>query len=190
MPSGCLSSSKTANCAVRTNVGFLGRTLLALWCLYFADRMFFEFLSLQPSGGECLIELNHWRFCLAGEIGFLDEFSLLTGTMYRTLRSILCTSLRTAGQTRLSFCRMNVAFGKSWELFFFNLFAIVTCFCMEQRVFWKDGWFFLQMLNDKCTTLFRLACVLVHGKQLVCYSWISSFDVKTSYCWCGTVQVC
>ena len=106
--------------------------------------MFFGFLRLLPSGGDCLIEFIHWQFCFAGEIEFLHEFSLLTGTMYWTLRRILSSSLKTVGPTRLSFCRMSVAFGKRQELFFFHLFAILTRFWMVQRFFWKNGWLFFR----------------------------------------------
>ena len=87
---------------------------------YFADRLFFEFLHSLSPGGECLIELKHLRFSLVGEIECLDEFSSLTWTMHFTLRRILSTSLKTVGQTRLSFCRMSVAFGMSQKLFFFH----------------------------------------------------------------------
>ena len=62
--------------------------------------MLFEFLRSLPSGGECLIELNHWRFCLVGETEFLDEFALHTGTMYWTT---LTMPLQTVRHTRLSF---------------------------------------------------------------------------------------
>ena len=96
-----------------------------------ADRLFFEFLRSLSPGGECLIELKHWRFCLVSEIEFLGEFSRLTWTMHWTLRSILSTSLKPVGQTRLSFCRMSVAFGMGQKLFFFH-------FCMEERFFLKD----------------------------------------------------
>ena len=34
-------------------------TLLPLSCFDFADRVFFNFRRSLPSGGECLIELNH-----------------------------------------------------------------------------------------------------------------------------------
>ena len=134
--------------------------------------MLFEFLRLLPSRGDFLIELNHSQLCFVRETEFLDEFSLLAGTMYWTLRSILSTSLKTVGHTRLSLCRMSVAFGRV------NIYSssISLRFCMEQR-FFKDDWFFLQMLNDKFASLLRLACV--QGKQLVCYSLISSLGIKT-----------
>ena len=145
----------------------MGKNASGSQFLDFADRMFLEFLRSLPSGSECLIELNHWRFFLFGEIEFLDEFSLLTGTRNWMLSSILSTSFKTVGHTGLSFWTMFVAFGKkSQELFFFHWFAILKCFCMEQRFFARDGWVFLLTLNDKCARVLRFACVQLHGKQL------------------------
>ena len=146
---------------------------------YFADRLFFGLLRSLSAGGECLIELKHWRFCLFSEIEFRGEFSRLTWAMHWTLRSILSTSLKTVGQTRLFFfvkCLWPLGWVKNY--FSFIDMDILTRFCMEERFFWKDDWFFHQMLNDKCARLLRLACVQLHGKQHVCL-WISSLDNTT-----------
>ena len=144
---------------------------------YFADLLFFEFLrSLSPG---CLIELKHWRFCFVGEIEFLDEFSRLTWTMHWTLRSILSKSLKLWGRCVFLFVECLWPLGWVKNYFSFIDIDILTRFCMEERFFWKDDWFFLQMLNDKCAGLLRLACVQLHAKQLVCHSWISSLDITT-----------
>ena len=107
--------------------------------------MFLQFLSSLPSGGVCLIELNHWRFCLVDEIEFLHEFSLPTGTRYWTLRRILSTSLKTVGQTLFFFCRVSLAFEKSQELYFFLWFAILTRFVWNNDFFSKHDWFFVSL---------------------------------------------
>ena len=107
---------------------------------YFADRLFFGFLRSLSPGGECLIELKHWRICLVCEIEFLDEFFRLTWTMHWTLRSILSTSLiQTVGQTCLSFCRMSVTFGMSQRLFFFQWYGYANMFLYGRTIF-LEGW--------------------------------------------------
>ena len=146
---------------------------------YFADRLFFGLLRSLAPRGECLIELKHWRFCLFSEIEFRDEFSRLTWTMHWTLRSILSTSLKTVGHVFFFFAKCLWPLGWVKNYFSFIDMDILTRFCMEQRFFWKDDWFFLQMLNDKCARLLRLSCVQLHDKQYVCYSWISSLDNTT-----------
>ena len=142
---------------------------------YFADRVFFEFLRSLSPGGECLIELKHWRFCLLSEIEFLDEFCFLTWTMHWTLRSILSMHVAANCRADASFfflveCLWPLGWVKNY--FYFIDMDILTRFCIEDRFFWKDDWFFLQMLNDKCARLLRLACAQLHGKQLVCHSYL------------------
>ena len=46
-----------------------------------------------------------------------------------------------------------------------------------RTIFWKDGCFFLQMLNEKYIRLLRLACIQFHSKQLVCYFFEHVVDV-------------
>ena len=143
---------------------------------YFADRLFFEFLRSLSPGGECLLELKHWRLCLVGEIEFLDECSgRCTGPFVafsprRWKLSGICVFL-------FAECLWNLGWVKNY--FPFIDMDILTGFCMEERFFWKDDWVFLQMLNDKCARMLRLTCVQLHGKQLVCYSWISSLDITS-----------
>ena len=101
-----------------------GRTLslcdvLTLQIVCFAN----SFRSLS-SGGEYLVELNHCGFRLLGEIEFLDEFSLQTGTMYWTLHRTLFTSLKNC-PAHLSFVLLNVCglWKESRIIFFHHLQA-------------------------------------------------------------------
>ena len=161
---------------------------------YFADRLFLGLLRSLSPGGECLIELKHWWFCLFSEIEFRDEFSRLTWTMHWTLRSTLSTSLKNVGQTDASFfffvkCLWPLRWVKNY--FSFIDMDILTRFCMEERFFWKDDWFFLQILNDKCARLLGLACVklMVNNTCVTLGSALLITQLWTCS-WCDTVQVC
>ena len=96
-----------ASCAARAIVGFFAmrKNVSGSVMSYFADRLFFEFLRSLSPGGECLIELKHWRFCL---VSWLVKLNFETNFLAWPRRCILSMSLKTVGQTRLSFCRMSV----------------------------------------------------------------------------------
>ena len=148
---------------------------------YFAERLLFELLCSLSLGGECLIELKDWRFCVVSKIEFLDEFSHLTWTMHWTLRSILSTSLnsKTVGQTCFFLWNVCGLWDESKVIFLSLIRISWHVFVWKNDFFGRMTDFFLQVLNAKCARLLRLACVQLHGKQLVCYSWMSSLDNTT-----------
>ena len=140
IPSGFLSSFKTASCAARAIVRFfaMGKNASGSVISHSADRLFFEFLRSLSPGGECLIELKHWRFCLFSEIEFLDEFSRLTRTDSGLFVAFCSRRWKLSGRRVFLFVECLWPLGWVKNCFSFIDMDMLTRFFMEERFFWKD----------------------------------------------------